>query len=235
VRRFEFIQGNQAKFWEVARRGATLTVASGRIGGAPKSKTKQLLDYMAAEQEFDRLIRDKLRRGYVEVDAASSAERPAADRALRLRARKGDAVLELPAAAVRYLLWRMVEVGVLDKQLPTPNLERWSYRASRRLLLEELPEPGDSGYDAFRAMMLELSLNDREAESGQHGVVGAYKFTSGADWVVTPREAGWLADAAKNRTPHRHKITTNQEHWLAEWMAFNEKEAARAGYTVEPM
>jgi predicted DNA-binding WGR domain protein len=233
VRRFEFIQGNQAKFWEVARRGATLTVASGRIGGAPKTRTKQLLDYMAAEQEFDRLIRDKLRRGYVEVHAPTSAEPPPADHALRLRARRGDAVLELPAAAVRYLVWRMVEVGVLDKQLPAPDLERWSYRASRRLLLEELPSPGDPRYDDFRAMMLDLSARDREAESGQHGVVGAYKLRSGGEWVVTAREAGWLADASKNRTPHRHKITTNQEHWLEEWTRFNEGEAGREGYVVE--
>jgi predicted DNA-binding WGR domain protein len=235
VRRFEFIQGNQAKFWEIARRGATLTVASGRIGGAPKSRTKQHLDYMVAEQEFDRLIRDKLRRGYVEVHAPSVVELPPTDRPLRLRALRGDAVLELPAAAVRYLVWRMVEVGALDKQLPAPDLERWSYRASRRLLLEEVPQPGDAQYDAFRGMMLELSLHDREAESGQHAVVGAYKLSGGSDWVVTPREAGWLADAAKNRTPHRHKITTNQEHWLAEWTAFNQGEAGRAGYVVEPL
>lgn len=83
-------------------------------------------------------------------------------------------------------------------------------------------------------MMLELSAHDREAESGQHGVVGAYKLTSGADWVVTPREAGWLAEAARNRVPRRHKMTAHQEQWIAEWTAFNEDAARHGGYEVEP-
>jgi len=235
VRRFELIQGNQAKFWEVARRGATLTVASGKIGGTPQTRTKQLLDYMAAEQEFDRLIRDKLRRGYVEVQAATVPAPPPAERALRLRALHGEGTLELKGPALRYLVWRLVEVGVLDKQIPAPDLERWSYRASRRLVLEEIPSPGDGAYDDYRAMMLELSAHDREAESGQHTVVGAYKLTEGADWVVTPREAGWLADAARNRVPRRHKITAHQQQWLAEWIAFNERAAQQGGYHVEPM
>lgn len=235
MRRFELIQGNQAKYWEVARRGATLTVSLGRIGGAPKTRTKQLLDYMVAEQEFDRLIRDKLRRGYVEVHGATVPEAPAADRAIRLRARKGRATLELKPPAVRYIVWRMVEVGVLDKQLPAPELERWSQRASRRLLLEEVPGPDDPAHDAYRAMMLELSARDRQAESGQHGVVGAYKLTSGADWVVTPREAGWLADAARNRVPRRHKVTAHQDQWMAEWTAFNEDAMKHGGYDVEPI
>jgi len=235
VRRFELIQGNQAKFWEVARRGATLTVSSGKIGGSAQTRTKQLLDYMVAEQEFDRLIRDKLRRGYVEVHAATVPIPPSADRAIRLRAMQGDGVLELKPPAVRYLVWRMVEVGVLDKQIPAPDLDRWSHRASRRLMLEEVPSPGDAAHGDFRAMMLELSAHDREAESGQHAVVGAYKLTEGADWVVTPREAGWLADAARNRVPRRHKVTAHQEQWLAEWIAFNEQAAQKGGYQVEPM
>jgi hypothetical protein len=102
-------------------------------------------------------------------------------------------------------------------------------------VLEEVPQPGDPTYDAFRAMMLELSLHDREVGVRPAQRSGAYKLTGGSDWVVTPREAGWLADAAKNRTPHRHKITTNQEHWLAEWTAFNQGEGGAAGYVVESM
>ncbi len=234
MRRFELIQGNQAKFWEVARRGATLTVSSGKIGGTPQTRTKQLLDYMAAEQEFDRLIRDKLRRGYVEVHDATVPAPPPTDRAIRLRVLHGDLSLELRPPAVRYLVWRMVEVGVLDKQIPAPDLERWSHRASRRLMLEEVPSPADATYGDYRAMMLELSAHDREAESGQHAVVGAYKLTEGADWIVTPRESGWLADAARNRVPRRHKITAHQEQWLAEWITFNEQAAQQGGYRVEP-
>lgn len=233
MRRFEYIQGNQAKFWEVSRRGATLTMASGRIGGTPKTRTKQLMDAMAAEQEFDRLIRDKLRRGYVEVQEASEPEGPMPDRALILRPVDGSAPLELKPAATRYLIWRMVEVEAMDKQAEPPDLERWAHRASRRLRLEEVPEPGDPHHDEFRALYLELSEGDRARETGQHQVVGSYKFTVGEDWIVTGREAGWLADAARNRPPRRHKLTANQEQWLQEWIDFHDQASGTGGYVVE--
>jgi predicted DNA-binding WGR domain protein len=233
LRRFEYIEGNQAKFWEVSRRGATLTIASGRIGGTTKTRTKQLVDAMAAEQEFDRLIRDKLRRGYVEVEEASEPEAPMPDRALRLRPIDGSAPLDLKPAATRYLVWRMVEVGAMDKQIEPPNLERWEHRASRRLRLEEVPDRGDPNYEDFRALFFELSEADRARETGQHSVVGSYKLVVGEDWIVTGREAGWLADASRNRPPRRHKLTTNQEQWLDDWIEFHDRVSGTGGYVVE--
>jgi len=232
VRRFEYIQGNQAKFWEVSRRGASLTVASGRIGGQPKTRTKQLSDFMAAEQEFDRLIRDKLRRGYVDVHEATEADGSIPDRHLRLRPLDGSDPFELRPSAMRYLMWRMIEIGVLDKQLPPPDLARWEQRASRRLRLEEVPGPGDPQYNEFRAQFLELSEVDRAAETGQSGVVGAYKWLLGSHWIVTGRESVWLAEATRNRSLRRHKIGANQEAWLDDWMRFHDR-VSETGYVVE--
>lgn len=233
MRRFEYIHANQAKFWEVSRRGATLTVKSGRIGGGAKERTKQLADFMAAEQEFDRLIRDKLRRGYVEVHAATDVSAPIPDRWVRLRPLDGSAPLELKAAATRYVAWRMIEVGVMDKQTKAPDLGRWEQRAARRLRLEEVPAPGAPEYGDFREIFLDLSAADRAAETGQWGIVGAYKLLEGTEWVVTPKEAAWLADATRNRTPRRHKTSTNQEHWLGEWQELHDRLAGKAGYVVE--
>lgn len=232
VRRFEFVQGNQAKFWEVARRGASLTVASGKIGGQAKSRTKQLADYMAAEQEFDRLIRDKLRRGYVEVQQASEPEPPMPDRWLSLVPLDGSAPLELKPAAARYLIWRMVEVGVMDKQAPPPDLGRWAERASRRMRLPEVPAQGSEQYNEFRTLFLELSAGDRATELDQHGVVGAYKWAQGSDWIVTGKESAWLAEGARTRVPRRHKIAANAQQWLDDWIAFHER-VADVGYTVQ--
>lgn len=231
VRRFEFVEGNQAKFWEVARRGASLTVASGHIGGAAKSRTKQLADYMAAEQEFDRLIRDKLRRGYVEVQEASEPESPMPDRWLVLVPLDGSASHELKPAATRYLVWRLVEVGVLDKKTAPPDLQRWEERASRRLRLSEPPAPGTEQYAEYQRVFLELSAADRATETGQHAVIGAYKLASGSDWIITAKEAAWLAESAHTRTPRRHKTTASAQQWLDDWQAFNER-ASTSGYTV---
>jgi predicted DNA-binding WGR domain protein len=231
-RRFEFIQGNQAKFWSVSRRGATLTVASGRIGGQTKSRTKQLADYMAAEQEFDRLIRDKLRRGYVEVHKPSDPEAPMPDRWLSLVPLDGSAPLDLKPAATRYMVWRMVEVGIMDRQAPPPDLSRWAERASRRLRLTEVPEPTHPQHGDFRQLFLELSAADRASELPQHGVVGAYKLAHSSDWIVTGKEASWLADGARTRTPRRHKIAANAQQWLNDWIDFHER-VSETGYTVQ--
>ncbi|MCB9684504.1 MAG: WGR domain-containing protein [Alphaproteobacteria bacterium] len=232
MRRFEYIQGNTAKFWEVARRGATLTTTSGRIGGAGKTRTRQLADYMAAEQEFDRLIRDHLRRGYVEVHEATEHVEAMEDRALVLRRGDGKEEIELPPAATRYILWRMVEIGVMDKQIPAPDLLRWAERAARRMRLAEVPGSEHPEYEAFVDLFLEFSAADRAAESGQHSVVGAYKLAEGSEWILTPQECRWLGDASRNRTPRRHKVTTNQEQWLAEWIAFVDGAAKHGGATV---
>lgn len=234
VRRFEYIQGNTAKFWEVARRGSTLTVRSGRIGGTVKEpRTKQLDDYMAAEREFDRLIRDKLRRGYVEVEEASEPEVPMPDRLLVLRTLEGDEELRLKPAATRYIVWRMVEVGVMDKQERPPDLQRWLYRASRRLRLEDIPDDGHPQQDEFWDLYMDLSATDRRTESSQHGIVGAYKLSIGTDWIITAKEAEILAEASRSRPPRRHKVSASQQGWLEDWIAFNDKGAEQGGYIVE--
>ncbi len=233
MRRFEYIHGNQAKFWEVVRKGAVLTTASGKIGKVAKKTTKELVDYMAAEQEFDRLIRDHLRRGYVEVEQATTVEEEPDDRHLVLRARQGDDALELKPSATRYIVWRMVEVEIMDRQEAAPDLQRWAYRASRRLRLDEIPDGDHPQFEAFLDMFMELSEGDRAAECVDPSKVGAYKFTDGSEWIVTAREAGMLAEATTSRLPKRHKITASQEQWLAAWAAFNQRAAGLGGYLVE--
>ena len=233
MRRFEYIHGNQAKFWEIVRKGAVLTTASGKIGKPPKKSTKELADYMAAEQEFDRLIRDHLRRGYVEVEEASEVGGQEDDRHLILRMTEGGEELELKPSATRYIVWRMVEVEVMDRQVPPPDLQRWAYRASRRLRLDDIPDGAHPQFEAFLDMFMELSQADRASECAEPSKVGAYKLLDGSEWIVSAREAGILAEATRSRTPKRHKVSASQEQWLAQWAAFNERAASHGGYLVE--
>jgi len=232
VRRFEYIHGNQAKFWQVERKGAVLTVASGKIGKSPKTRTKQLDDYMAAEQEFDRLIRDHLRRGYVEVDEPTPPEPPMPDRTVILRTRDDELELEMGPRATAYIVWRMVEVEVMDKQMSPPDLQRWAYRASRRLRLAEIPTDDHDKYDEFVDMFMELSEPDR-AKDDPSGKIGAYKLADGSEWIVTAKEADILAEASMARKPKRHKVSNTQQAWLDAWTEFNREAAKRGGYLVE--
>ena len=69
-RRFEFEGGSSAKFWEVTISKALVTVCFGRLGTAGQSKTKSFNDSAAAQKYADKLIEQKLGKGYVECQPA---------------------------------------------------------------------------------------------------------------------------------------------------------------------
>jgi predicted DNA-binding WGR domain protein len=67
VRYFEFIGGSSRKFWEISQSGASFTVRFGRIGTPGQTQTKTFADEPKAQREADKLISEKLRKGYVEI------------------------------------------------------------------------------------------------------------------------------------------------------------------------
>ncbi len=69
-RRFEFVAGNSAKFWEVSQDGASVTVRFGRLGTDGQAQSKQLPSPLAAQRHVDKVVGQKLAKGYVERLAA---------------------------------------------------------------------------------------------------------------------------------------------------------------------
>jgi DNA ligase-1 len=69
-RHFEFVEGTSSKFWEIERAGRDVTTRWGRIGSAGQSKTKTFSDEIAAMKEYEKLIAEKSRSGYIEKPAA---------------------------------------------------------------------------------------------------------------------------------------------------------------------
>jgi predicted DNA-binding WGR domain protein len=72
MRRFEFKEGSSSKFWEATLSDNKLTVCYGRIGSPGQEKSNTFPRPEFAKKEHDKLIADKLRKGYKEV-AASEA------------------------------------------------------------------------------------------------------------------------------------------------------------------
>jgi predicted DNA-binding WGR domain protein len=66
-RHFEFVRGTSSKFWEVSVADCTVTICFGRIGTAGQSQTKSLANAAAAQQYADRMIAEKVKKGYVEA------------------------------------------------------------------------------------------------------------------------------------------------------------------------
>jgi predicted DNA-binding WGR domain protein len=68
ARYFEFIGGGSSKFWEVTVSGNTFTVRYGRIGVAGQTQSKTFPDETRARREAEKLITEKLKKGYVEKE-----------------------------------------------------------------------------------------------------------------------------------------------------------------------
>ena len=69
TRRFEFIGGNSAKFWEITQQGNTVSVCYGRLGAAGQQQNMNFQDRPSARKYAEKLIAQKLAKGYVECAA----------------------------------------------------------------------------------------------------------------------------------------------------------------------
>jgi DNA ligase-1 len=67
ARRFEFVGGSSAKFWEIVVEGSEHRVCYGRLGSDSVTKIKTFASPAAAQREADQLIREKLNKGYKET------------------------------------------------------------------------------------------------------------------------------------------------------------------------
>jgi predicted DNA-binding WGR domain protein len=76
MRRFEFVGGTSAKFWEIGHLGSEVTVRFGRLGTNGQTQTKDLGSEAAAALHVETLVSEKLAKGYVEVSGPASAATP---------------------------------------------------------------------------------------------------------------------------------------------------------------
>jgi len=82
MRRYEFTEGTSSKFWEIELEGESFTTRYGKIGTEGQSTTKEFDSAAEARKNYDKLIAEKEKKGYVlksggEGTAAASAVNPA--------------------------------------------------------------------------------------------------------------------------------------------------------------
>src|SRR5579883_2012271 len=66
------------KFWEIQLSGCSFTVRFGRRGTNGQVQTKEFATDAAARLAYDKLIAEKVKKGYVESEASGTAIAPAA-------------------------------------------------------------------------------------------------------------------------------------------------------------
>lgn len=75
--RYELVEGTSKKFWEIALEGASFTTTYGRIGTDGQTTMKEYDSEEKARREHDKLVAEKVKKGYVLVDGAGAAPAPA--------------------------------------------------------------------------------------------------------------------------------------------------------------
>jgi predicted DNA-binding WGR domain protein len=77
----EFAEGTSSKFWRARTEGKTLYVNYGKIGTTGQTQVKDLADPAAARAEYEKLIREKRKKGYDDAGQAADAAGPTDDAA----------------------------------------------------------------------------------------------------------------------------------------------------------
>lgn len=68
----EFKDGNSNKFWSIQFSGNSFTVIYGKIGTSGKAETKSFASEADANKEGEKLLKSKIKKGYVEADFPAS-------------------------------------------------------------------------------------------------------------------------------------------------------------------
>ncbi len=68
------VDDKSSKFWEISLSGEKFTVRYGKIGTDGQTQEKQFADSPNAEKQHEKLIAEKVGKGYVEVGASQSTE-----------------------------------------------------------------------------------------------------------------------------------------------------------------
>jgi predicted DNA-binding WGR domain protein len=140
-----FSEGSSNKFWTIEMAGSSHTVTFGRVGSAGQTQTKEFGDGGAARKSFDKLVAEKLKKGYVDreasVDAGAAPSNPAARKVVKSASDEPEAKpAEKPEAkpsAPKPLLTTPREIA-----LDSDDWFRAGFRPRKRLP-HEAPRPFD--------------------------------------------------------------------------------------------
>jgi uncharacterized protein (TIGR02996 family) len=72
MRTFTYSDAKSHKFWNIELQGDAFTVTYGRVGATGQTQTKKFANAAKAQQEHDKLIKEKLAKGYTETTPSAS-------------------------------------------------------------------------------------------------------------------------------------------------------------------
>jgi uncharacterized protein (TIGR02996 family) len=107
--RYEYCEGKSNKFWEIELSGSSFTTRYGRIGSEGKQAVKRYGNAAEAKAAYEKLIAQKVAKGYVSEEQARAQRRPAPAPAGPVAVARDNALeqalLEEPSEVEHYLVY----------------------------------------------------------------------------------------------------------------------------------
>jgi uncharacterized protein (TIGR02996 family) len=211
MRTFEFIEGSSKKFWNIELDGNKTIVTFGRIGTKGQTKTKEHASAAAAQKEYDKLIKEKLGKGYTETTAEAEEESvPAAPaltgRAAKLKESLEAALLENPDDLATHSAYAdllsengdprgeliQVQLALEDEKLPAKK---------RKQLQDREQELFDAHGPAWYGALAKPIPSGDEAEEEESDPVFAYRWRRGWIDALTMKRLSSRAVQAFTQSP----------------------------------
>ena len=105
MERYELVEGSSSKFWEVLVEGSTLSVRFGRIGTNGQTKDKDFDSAEAATKEKNKLVKEKIGKGYALAGAGNApvqaTPEPAAAAAAKTKLTKAETDAAAPVESTQ--------------------------------------------------------------------------------------------------------------------------------------
>ncbi|MEU6415333.1 DUF4132 domain-containing protein [Microbispora sp. NPDC046933] len=151
-RMLTYVGGGSAKFWEVRQNGTELNIRYGRMGTAGQAQVKSFDSAAAAAAAADRLVAEKLRKGYTEDETVDAPVTSAAE----IDSAGDEDRLTMPAAWLRALHPRRGGAKVTVKKLDTGAPKELAARLDehRQSILDSLARCSDPELAAAGAAYL---------------------------------------------------------------------------------
>ena len=242
-RRFELKKGNKELFWEIWRTGGIITTNSGQLGKEDQGeeKDKDFENYRQAEVEFDRLIRARIQKGYVEVYENGSITLINDKREVFLLTLEKDECLYLSEDDFfKIFNWMVDPLFIVDKRVEVAELDKWTRRALRLCRFTDFPEDPDD-FERFITTLRELTFNDRK-KTRDPNVIPGFKFTDPQFWIINSdecerihRKASIVLNKRIKSRQNKNLPPTSKQVLYKKWLEFNNRASELGGYEVRPI
>lgn len=129
----------------------------------------------------------------------------------------------LSADELSALVEVMTNLGVVDTDLRTPDLGRWTDRVCRRLRVQAPPNPASPEFHRWRDTWMRLTATDRAVRPAD-GRPPLFKFAADHPWHITPEECENIVEGLRN-VPN---------DTVQNWVSFAQSAADRGGFLFAP-